>query len=97
MKTTNTSTIVIAGALGFIAGILFAPRSGDETREKLRLQAEEMKGRVRNATDELKRRTSEAAEQVKDVAEAAKQKGRTTKDVVHKHAQEAEAELQTKV
>lgn len=70
MKTTQSTNVLLAGALGFAAGLLFAPRSGPETREELKVRAEEAKLRVRNASDELKRKTDAVAHDVKDQAES---------------------------
>lgn len=91
------STVLVAAVLGFAAGVLLAPKSGPETRERLRIQAEEAKARVRKATDELKRQKTESTEQLVDAAEAVKQKGRTMKDTLTERADESKYELKTKL
>ena len=51
--------------LGVAAGLLFAPKSGPETRDLLRSKADEGK-------DYLKRRTNELGDQASDVIERGK-------------------------
>ena len=51
--------------LGVAAGLLFAPKSGPETRDLLRSKADEGK-------EYLKRRTSELGDQASDVIERSK-------------------------
>lgn len=97
MKQSDSNMVLMAAVLGFAAGLLFAPRSGPETREILKIQAEDAKARVRNAADELKRQTDEGATTVKDTAEAVKQKTKVAKDTVTKHAAEANTELKNKM
>ena len=72
--------ILVAAGLGFAAGLLLAPRSGPETRERLREQAEEAKTRMRNATDELKRHGNEGKEQIREAAASVTRTGKTMKD-----------------
>lgn len=43
MAATASNKILIAGLLGFAAGILYAPRKGSETQEKLKAHIEDMK------------------------------------------------------
>ena len=51
--------------LGVAAGVLFAPKSGAETRELLRNKAEEGADYVKRRTDELKDNASDALERGK--------------------------------
>ncbi|HEV2688849.1 MAG TPA: YtxH domain-containing protein [Bryobacteraceae bacterium] len=67
MEDDNKFSYFFLGlGLGVAAGLLFAPKSGSETRDLLLSKADEGK-------DYLKRRTSELREQAEDVIE----KGRT--------------------
>lgn len=69
---------------GAIAGLLFAPRSGKETRADLKQRAEttrgtaseraeEIKQKAKEATDEAREQADELKERVKNAATAAKQ------------------------
>lgn len=67
MEDDNKFSYFFLGlGLGVAVGLLFAPKSGSETRELLRSKADEGK-------DYLKRRTTELREQAEDVID----KGRT--------------------
>lgn len=69
--------------LGALAGILYAPRSGNETRDVLRARAEEgrdyMRGRAREARDQASQwvdRGRDVVNQQKDQFRAAYEAGR---------------------
>lgn len=72
--------VLLAVVVGFAAGMLFAPRSGEETRAMLRERREEAKWRMRNAKQELKRQSSETSEQLKSVAESVRPRSRRSKN-----------------
>jgi len=57
--------------IGVAAGILFAPKAGEETRRMLRDKAGEGK-------DYLRRRSEELREQATDLADTAMERGRET-------------------
>src|SRR5881227_2065031 len=59
--------------IGSVVGILFAPRSGDETRELLA-------GRVDEGRDYVNRRTREAKEQAEDLIERGRRTVGRTKE-----------------
>lgn len=70
MSDRNGNTLVwfLAGlGVGAVAGILYAPRSGSETREALRSRAEEgreyVRGRAREAREQATQFAREAREQ----------------------------------
>ncbi len=73
---------VVGGAMGAFAGMLFAPRSGKETRNMIREDMEERctasTEAVREAVDEkvgaLKEKAGEMGHQLKDSATALKEK-----------------------
>ncbi|HOK44517.1 MAG TPA: YtxH domain-containing protein [Bryobacteraceae bacterium] len=53
--------------LGIAIGVLFAPKSGEETREFIRSKADEGKGYIRKRSDELRSQASELVERGKTV------------------------------
>lgn len=53
--------------LGIAIGVLFAPKSGEETREFIRSKADEGKGYIRKRSDELRSQASEAVERGRTV------------------------------
>jgi len=52
-------TFATGGLLGAIAGLLFAPRSGRETRDRARSQMEEASRRVQESAEKLRSRAGE--------------------------------------
>jgi len=78
----DPSKILLAVAVGFAAGLLFAPRSGEETRALIRQRREEAKWRMRNAKEELKRQSSEAGGQLKNAAETVREGGKQAAEAV---------------
>jgi len=71
--------VVIGAAIGASVALLYAPRSGEETRDDLRRRGDELKEtaseKVRDAvqraealTDQIKERTTEIAGTVRDTA-----------------------------
>jgi gas vesicle protein len=52
--------------LGIAAGFLFAPKSGEETRDFLRLKADEGKDFLKRRSDELRDQAADAIERSKD-------------------------------
>jgi gas vesicle protein len=75
MEERNSFAYFLLGVgVGVAAGMLFAPRSGDETRRYLRDRAEE-------GTDYLKARTDEGREYIRQRADDLKQ---TASNIVEK-------------
>jgi gas vesicle protein len=83
-RDSNTFVWFLAGlGLGALAGVLYAPRSGAETREVLRARAEEGRDYVRNRAREAKEQAEqwagkgrEAVNQQKEQFRAAYEAGR---------------------
>ncbi|HEY6248420.1 MAG: YtxH domain-containing protein [Acidobacteria bacterium] len=83
-RDSNTFVWFLAGlGLGALAGVLYAPRSGAETREVLRARAEEgrdyVRGRAREAREQAEQwagRGREAVNQQKEQFRAAYEAGR---------------------
>lgn len=64
---------ILGGLLGTALALLFAPRPGEQTRERLLESADELRERARERADEVVRR-------VRDATEELSQRGRTTID-----------------
>jgi gas vesicle protein len=83
-ESSNSFVWFVAGmGLGALAGLLYAPRSGTETRDVLRARAEEgrdyMRSRAREARDQASEwvdRGREVVNQQKDQFRAAYEAGR---------------------
>jgi gas vesicle protein len=64
----NSFLWFLAGlGLGAVAGVLYAPRSGDETREALRSKAEEGRERLRHHAREARSHASDWVDRGRDV------------------------------
>ena len=62
MKTSNVILGVLAGAaVGAVIGILFAPDSGKNTRDKISRKTEDLVGDLKNRADHLADRASQLA------------------------------------
>jgi len=60
--------LVVGGAIGAIAGLLFAPETGEETRKKVAVKSKEWADDLYNKFDDLKDSVTEAMEDVKQGA-----------------------------
>ncbi len=56
--------MVVGGVMGFVAGLMVAPESGDETRHKLREQARVMADDFRDGAGEFTVKLKDGAEEV---------------------------------
>lgn len=52
-------TLTIGGIIGFITGLLFAPKKGEETREELKKNLEKGKGKLNELKQEFSRKEEE--------------------------------------
>jgi gas vesicle protein len=77
-KDGNSFVWFLAGlGLGAIAGILYAPRSGSETREALRSKAEEGREYVRDRAREAREQASGWADRGRDILNQQKEQFRS--------------------
>jgi gas vesicle protein len=56
--------LVIGGAIGVALGLLFAPRSGKETREKLLSDAEKLKAELEKYANDFSEKAQEAKREI---------------------------------
>ncbi|MFH1683644.1 MAG: YtxH domain-containing protein [Candidatus Margulisiibacteriota bacterium] len=48
-------TLTLGGIVGFVMGLLFAPRKGEETRKKLQESLEKGKGKFEEVKEEIEK------------------------------------------
>lgn len=81
--------------LGALAGVLYAPRSGSETREALRQRAEEGREYVRNRAREAKEQASQWADRGRDAVNQQKDQFRAAYEAGRQAYHEATSETGT--
>ncbi|MGA2100936.1 MAG: YtxH domain-containing protein [Candidatus Sulfotelmatobacter sp.] len=92
----NSFVWFLAGlGLGALAGVLYAPRSGSETREVLRARAEEGREFMRSRAREVKDQASQWADRGKDVVNQQKEQFRAAYEAGRQAYQEATTETGT--
>ena len=57
--------VVAAAAAGYVAGVLFAPKSGEDTRKELQVKKDELEQKAAVKKDQAKAVLDESAENVK--------------------------------
>lgn len=83
--------LLVGATMGALAAILFAPKSGDETRQQLKDLANQQKDKLRNqwedtkinaavAVDQAKEKLSAATDQAKEAVDAYAEKAKGTVD-----------------
>lgn len=89
----NSIVWFLAGlGVGAVAGILYAPRSGNETREVLRARAEEGREYVRSRAREAKEQASQWADKGRDVVTQQKEQFRAAYEAGRQAYHEATSE-----
>ena len=88
--------VVVGVIAGAVVGVLMAPQSGDETREMVRKQADELSEKVKESSRQLLESSRDLLEQGKGQVSGAIQRGREAaeslrKGVADEAAQEREA------
>jgi gas vesicle protein len=77
-RDSNSFVWFLAGlGIGAIAGVLYAPRSGDETREAIRSKAEEGREFMRERARQAREQASEWADRGRDVINQQKEQFRS--------------------
>jgi gas vesicle protein len=98
MADRDGSSLVwfLAGlGLGALAGVLYAPRSGSETREVLRARAEEGREYVRNRAREAREQAEDWAGRGREVVSQQKEQFRAAYEAGRQAYHEATAEAGT--
>ena len=67
---------LFGAAIGLLAGVLTAPKSGKETRAELKAKAEVLKGEATQKVEKVQTKANEVADDVKDKAAVATQEAR---------------------
>lgn len=78
--------------VGAVAGILYAPRSGNETREVLRARAEEGRDYVKNRAREAREQATQWADKGRDVVSQQKEQFRAAYEAGRQAYKEATTE-----
>ncbi len=92
----NSFVWFLAGlGLGALAGVLYAPRSGAETREVLRARAEEGREYVRSRAREAKDQAAQWADRGRDVVNQQKDQFRAAYEAGRQAYHEATTETGT--
>ena len=83
MSENNSNSFLwfLAGlGVGAVAGILYAPRSGDETRDVIRAKAEEGRERLRHHANRARNQASEFVDRGRDMLSQQKDQFRAAYD-----------------
>ena len=92
-RESNSFGWFLAGlGLGALVGVLYAPRSGSETREVLRARAEEGRDYVRNRAREAREQASEWVDRGREVVNQQKDQFRAAYEVGRQAYQDAKTE-----
>jgi gas vesicle protein len=86
----NSILWFLAGlGIGALAGVLYAPRSGDETREVIRARADEGKDYVRHRARKAREQAGEWVDRGRDVLNQQKEQFRSAYEAGRQAYQEA--------
>ena len=92
----NSFVWFLAGlGLGALAGVLYAPRSGSETRDALRARAEEGRDFMKSRAREVKDQASQWADRGRDVVSQQKEQFRAAYEAGRQAYHEATTEPST--
>lgn len=92
-RDSNSFGWFLAGlGLGALAGVLYAPRSGNETREVLRARAEEGREYVRSRAREARDQAAQWADRGRDVVNQQKEQFRAAYEAGRQAYREATSE-----
>ncbi len=66
-------SFLLGGVVGVVLGLLYAPQSGEKTRQKLKETMEDLRDKCQSGCEELKRKIEEGKEKIEDVVDETKQ------------------------
>ena len=90
----NSFVWFLAGmGLGALAGVLYAPRSGNETREAIRARAEESKDYVRNRAQDARNQANQWVDKGRDIVNQQKEQFRAAYEAGRQAYQDATNEV----
>lgn len=64
-KNRSFGVVIVAGLIGAVLGLLFAPKSGKETRDDLRKKALEAREKASDTSDVVKKVVKEGSDELK--------------------------------
>ncbi len=92
-RDSNSFVWFLAGmGLGALVGVLYAPRSGSDTRDAIRARAEEGRDYVRNRAREARDQASQWADRSRDVLSQQKEQFRAAYEAGRQAYHEATTE-----
>lgn len=95
-RDSNSFLWFLAGlGIGALAGVLYAPRSGDETRQALRSRAEEGREFVKNRTRQAREQANEWVDKGREVLNQQKDQFRSAYEAGRSAYHEATSESGT--
>ena len=95
-RDSNSFVWFLAGlGLGALVGVLYAPRSGNETRDVIRARAEEGREYVRSRAREARDQASQWADRGREVLNQQKEQFRAAYEAGRQAYQEATSETGT--
>ncbi len=83
MSTENSGFIkgfLLGGAMGVIAGLLFAPKSGHDFREDLKDESDDIIDKAKSELDKVRDELSDLKERITKNMEKRKQPGQTAEE-----------------
>src|SRR5207244_1781218 len=89
MRKTNLWLPLAAGLVGAGVALLFAPRSGKETREQIRHKAENVQSKAKEKVEKGRDKAMHMKDRMADTVQAVKRRGQDnaieTKDSLHRN------------
>ena len=84
--------LIIGGAIGTALGMLLAPRSGKETREKLMAEAEKLKAELEKYAEDFSEKAQEAKQELEQKLAEVKSKIKETANNIKNAAERKQEE-----
>lgn len=84
---------IVGGLAGMVLGLLWAPQSGEETRERIRQKSIEMQGAAEETLDEARTKAEAVAADIKRRAEALQIQSQSILEEAEKQLTEAVEEV----